>query len=1522
MRKRVLAFTLSIAMVLGLAWQPAYAADSGTSGSTTADHWFYNQLSGGAKAIYNALENAYKSGELKTGTKSVSLDSVIGSTAATDYLKGNRSLFNDFSAAKDAFDLEHPEAWYFDSAQLSLTVEGNTSSATASMGTGKSDSYFVMGANDGDGGLTARDKALEDEVAAIAATARTKSSTYEQIKYVHDAVVNSISYRYEFECSDGNEGFVRTAYALITHEGVCEGYVRSFQMILNELGIPCVPIHGMQTSGTPEAHMWCAVYISDEKSTGWYVVDPTWDDPVVLSGARAAPGLDGGERYDYFMVGNDVIGSQWIPSGHVSTGAMEFAYPSIAPRSYGAGQIEVNGLVVTYDDGLMEDTASTVYQISYNGMGLYEASKKGFYFLVKMYDLNADGSQDKFEDWYYAVHGLLALGDSPDNFNPDGPLGNNGNKYYHDTEKYLVQAVSNCEYVEFAVTSVKPAWANTGELITKGGYLKDHGGTEADIVAQTGLIYNPNGNYEQPPYVKNMQPAQNVSSYVGATHTIHMEFTDPLFHPDAASIAKSAALGKVNEAESAMAEHVGLDYSGTNYSWGVNGGLPHQFADKPAPKNVRWYCTTHGIHTSMSEIEFYGSACRLTTLEFEFTPSVMWADDSVSYEFYVTGLVGTKSNKRPGQTGMALVFENESAFCAYRCVKKGGIDWNLWGQPQLLDDPNSLDFSKLVVEGIDGARENIEQLYGSMNLDQYDMNGRLLLVVEDAGADKAKADTMSDLLESKMDVDLQNAIASALYEIDFARVCSKTVVETGQSLRMQVGFPAGFDASKLNQTVFKVYHFIKDKETGKITGVEEIPVTVTPYGLVFQVSSFSPFAIVAENGTPDTSRSAVLAVEGPGKIEIVGYEAGKMEVNGTVALTPGQSYTVKVIPDQGYVVDGITATGLMANHSIVYDTRSNTFTLHYNDIGSTNAIIGISLVAGSSDAVEDVSVLPLCGHESKTLNTDGIAATCTKDGKTPTVICNTCGQIISGGEVIKATGHDYGDLSNYKAPTCTEDGTRLTCKNCGMESQAFALGHDYRGGVCTRENCNNRTEQCTVTFNPNGGQIVSGSAAVKVSAGSMLKTDMWPMAARAGHKFAGWRTSTDPEDLEGADIDSDLKITRSIVLYAMWDEADTSGLEGYEIILNANGGILAGDSSVRTDKNGKLTEMPGDPAREGYTFDGWFSSSENGIRITLDTVFTGSATIYAHWLVRGSGSSGTTTETETSGDGTVTTTETDSTTGASTETVTRPDGSVSVTKTDAAGNISRTESFANGVEVSTNIPVNGSVSASISIPAGMTSACVTIRAAVTAGTVAVYKDTGKVVMLSVPVDGGLKVVLNSSADIILVDLSKDFDDMPDDHWAADSVDFVTSHGLFYGTGTDTFSPSSNMTRAMLMTVLARFNGVDTNSGSTWYGPGMEWAMANGISDGTYPDSYVKREQLAAMLYRYAGSPELSGAGDQLSGYPDISEISDWAYQAMCWAVQNGIIQGSGGYLKPGGYALRSEVAAMIERFCRNVAMVN
>ena len=167
--------------------------------------------------------------------------------------------------------------------------------------------------------------------------------------------------------------------------------------------------------------------------------------------------------------------------------------------------------------------------------------------------------------------------------------------------------------------------------------------------------------------------------------------------------------------------------------------------------------------------------------------------------------------------------------------------------------------------------------------------------------------------------------------------------------------------------------------------------------------------------------------------------------------------------------------------------------------------------------------------------------------------------------------------------------------------------------------------------------------------------------------------------------------------------------------------------------------------------------------------------------------------------------------------------------------------------------------------------------------------------------------------------ARTFTDVPADYWAYDAIQYVTDEGLFSGTSGTTFTPGGTMTRAMLWVVLARMDGVDTStaSGEAWYQPGLDWAVENGISDGTNPNNNITREQFAAMLYRYAenAGEDITADTAELNKFIDTINISSYALQPLAWAVENGIVSGtSGDTISPAGNATRAQVATMLMRY--------
>ena len=156
-----------------------------------------------------------------------------------------------------------------------------------------------------------------------------------------------------------------------------------------------------------------------------------------------------------------------------------------------------------------------------------------------------------------------------------------------------------------------------------------------------------------------------------------------------------------------------------------------------------------------------------------------------------------------------------------------------------------------------------------------------------------------------------------------------------------------------------------------------------------------------------------------------------------------------------------------------------------------------------------------------------------------------------------------------------------------------------------------------------------------------------------------------------------------------------------------------------------------------------------------------------------------------------------------------------------------------------------------------------------------------------------------------------FTDVASGAWYYDAVAYVYENGLMDGVSDTLFNPDGEMTRAMVWAILARLDG-ESVTGDDWAESAREWAVSEGVTDGENPDVAVTREMLVTMLWRYAGSPASSYS---LDGWSDAADVSDWAADAMAWAIENGIITGAGeDVLDAQGGASRAQCAAILMRY--------
>lgn len=319
---------------------------------------------------------------------------------------------------------------------------------------------------------------------------------------------------------------------------------------------------------------------------------------------------------------------------------------------------------------------------------------------------------------------------------------------------------------------------------------------------------------------------------------------------------------------------------------------------------------------------------------------------------------------------------------------------------------------------------------------------------------------------------------------------------------------------------------------------------------------------------------------------------------------------------------------------------------------------------------------------------------------------------------------------------------------------------------------------------------------------------------------------------------------------------------------------------------------------------------------------------------------GSVTKTETKSDGTVTETTTNKD-GSTTKTETKPDGSSKTEVKDASGSTGTVKTDKNGhttaettlsskavddakknggavkapVEVEASRDSNTAPTVKVELPKNAGETAVEIPVSnVKPGTVAVLVQpdgTEEIVKNSLPTEDSIRLTMDGSATVKIMDNSKDFIDTRA-HWAKDAIDFVSARGLVNGISDTIYAPNNSTTRAQLWTILARQNDADLTGGSIWYEKAQNWAKDKGVSDGANPNAAINRAQMVTMLWRAMGQPAAASG----ASFADVPADSYYA-QAVAWAIENGITAGVGnGKFDPDAACTRGQIATFLYRYMK------
>ena len=519
-----------------------------------------------------------------------------------------------------------------------------------------------------------------------------------------------------------------------------------------------------------------------------------------------------------------------------------------------------------------------------------------------------------------------------------------------------------------------------------------------------------------------------------------------------------------------------------------------------------------------------------------------------------------------------------------------------------------------------------------------------------------------------------------------------------------------------------------------------------------------------------------------------------------------------------------------------------------------------------------------------------MAHTCTADGNIEYWHCTACGKNytdanasaeLTAAQLVDAAAHALTRVEAV-AHTCTADGN-VEYWHC------TACGKNYTDANASAE--------------------LTAAQLVDAAAHALTRVEAVAATIEAAGNIEYWKCSTCGKLFANENADAEIALVDTII------PALTSGTSG--------GGVPSGGSAITsgTVEETTVTNEGGSKTTTVTGTDGTVTeTTENADGSKVETV---------------TNTDGSSKETVTEADGSSKETVTD-TDGSTEITSTAADGSSATVKADADGNITeaRTEISAEAVAAAAEGPItlgleltaaeNSAEAPELSITIPEEAGSVTVEIPVkdvssTSVVVLVHEDgTEEVLPKTAMTEDGVAITVSGNVTVKIVDNEKEFGDVEEDYWGSEAIDYVTSRELFQGTGEDTFEPELTMTRAMIVTVLYRMESKpEVESGTVftdvpegqWYSEAVAWASSSGIVTG-YGDTFgkddpVTREQLVLMLYRLAGEPETE---------PVETGASDWAAEAMSWAVSIGLIQGDGESYNAKDTATRGETATLLMHY--------
>lgn len=921
-----------VSLIFGATFLKTDSKAIASTENTNEDNYFYNNLttedSKGnkvqytlAKKFYEILEEINEAGDFKKGKVSYALTDVVSSNQIKAWVRdGNLEIPKAFSAARDAFLMDHPELFYVDMYKLTISAGYSSGVYSAFVDTGREANVFrdkTFKTEEDVQTAIVRFNNKVEEIAEKAVLNAQKDTTnvgedLKLAKAVNEQIAKDVFYDFNTlnDALGGQDVMVSnmtfSAYgALVYNSAVCSGFSSAYKVVMDYLNIPCVMVSGYSQGKDKNGnytknnvgHSWNYVWLETaekesveqtysiktaEKKGEWFAFDTTWNS---LSS----------NKNKYSAMDALTENREHITDGVISSSGYKLTYPALSSISYKEAtnpdvmNREIESLGLLYKSEYLYSVDSDAYNIyeyiSYNGKNSAELLAQDGMRMITRYHFMKDGklTWSRWQDIPNCVP-----------FYDEGAgIKDEENGF---TSLYINQNVYQTQYA--VVKDLEP---DVDALPWEKVYYSDADVVEEHLVIKSQTFVNQvYGTYTAPPYIVNSKS----SPYTGGGIRIND------------GMAESATSGIMADKHAIPFKIVydePLHVLDSNKPIGIEFTPDHESARKYASfvplsdgSNVQLLADENGV---------------MNTLVFKFKPSLMYEHNMEGYIFSFTNIgsakiidkkvngeyIRTTSDKAPNNA----YFSFDRLYMACPNVFGDGRLWvDCCAQPVLVDNSDLSEMNFKDEEDNSTFTEN--------------SRSQMMLVANKVSSDveNTMMNEISD--ESSININKNDIKSSETYDINL-QICGKfQKIPDGSYVKIALGFPEGYGPNDEGVS-FKLFH--RKHVGGDNYIIEEVPCVVTKFGIVATVTSFSPYMVAAVPTSKITDKTIYASIDGKGgKLTL---EDGKIRT-----IEEGEDYTYTINPDEGYKLYNVSLNGQNITERVV----GGKLTISYDEIKNNNEL--------------------------------------------------------------------------------------------------------------------------------------------------------------------------------------------------------------------------------------------------------------------------------------------------------------------------------------------------------------------------------------------------------------------------------------------------------------------------------------------------------------------------------------------------------------------------------------------------------